>query len=99
MQEKDMDERMHTTPWYWTTHEPTTTTHRDHSHMHDVGLPNCRPRNLVQMGIGGWYGSPPRAEGAPRRGPRGVTMGGNPEVWSAEGAEGGLHLAREGCKG
>ena len=69
IQEKDMDERMHTTPWYWTTHEATTTTHRDHSHMHDVGLPNCRPRNLVQMGIGGWYGSRPGAKGALRRGP------------------------------
>ena len=43
IQEKDMDERMHTTPWYWTTHEPSSHTHRDHSHMHDVGLPNCRP--------------------------------------------------------
>ena len=56
IQEKDMDERMHTTPWFWTTHEGTVTTHRDHSHMHDVGLPNCHPKNLVQVGIGGWYG-------------------------------------------
>ncbi len=30
IQEKDMDERMHTTPWIWTTHEGTVTTHRDH---------------------------------------------------------------------
>ena len=59
IQEKDMDERMHTTPWFWTTHEGTVTTHRDHSHMHDVGLPNCHPKNLVQVGIGGWYGNRP----------------------------------------
>jgi len=36
-QEKDLDERMHTTPWYWATN-----------------LPNVSPKNLVQLGIGGW---------------------------------------------
>ncbi|MFO1075065.1 MAG: agmatinase [Geminicoccaceae bacterium] len=37
IQEKDLDERMHTTPWYWATN-----------------LPNVSPKNLVQIGIGGW---------------------------------------------
>ncbi|MCS6878061.1 MAG: agmatinase family protein [Geminicoccaceae bacterium] len=37
IQAKDLDERMHTTPWYWATE-----------------LPNVRPENLVQIGIGGW---------------------------------------------
>jgi agmatinase len=37
IQEKDMDERMHTTPWF-----------------HATNLPNVRPENLVQIGIGGW---------------------------------------------
>ena len=37
IQEKDLDERMHTTPWYWATN-----------------LPNVSPKNLVQVGIGGW---------------------------------------------
>jgi agmatinase len=37
IQEKDLDERMHTTPWYWATN-----------------LPNVSPKNLVQLGIGGW---------------------------------------------
>ena len=37
IQEKDLDERMHTTPWYWATN-----------------LPNVDPKNLVQIGIGGW---------------------------------------------
>ena len=58
MQDMDMDERMHTTPWFWTTHGHESvdvhSSHRDHSHMHDVGLANCPPKNLVQMGIGGW---------------------------------------------
>ncbi len=36
-QEKDMDEIMHTCPWF-----------------HATNLPNCPPRNLVQIGIGGW---------------------------------------------
>lgn len=37
IQAKDLDERMHTTPWYWATE-----------------LPNVSPKNLVQIGIGGW---------------------------------------------
>jgi len=42
IQERDMDERMHTTPWF-----------------HATNIPNAPPTNLVQMGIGGWYGSRP----------------------------------------
>jgi agmatinase len=42
MQETDMDERMHTTPWF-----------------HATDIPNAPASNLVQMGIGGWYGSRP----------------------------------------
>ena len=37
IQEKDLDERMHTTPYF-----------------HATELPNVRPENLVQIGIGGW---------------------------------------------
>lgn len=37
IQEKDLDERMHTTPWF-----------------HATNLPNVSPKNLVQIGIGGW---------------------------------------------
>lgn len=36
IQEKDLDERMHTTPYF-----------------HATNLPNVRPENLVQIGIGG----------------------------------------------
>ncbi len=39
--ERDMDERMHTCPWF-----------------HATNIPNCPPSNLVQVGIGGWIGSP-----------------------------------------
>lgn len=37
IQEKDMDERMHTTPWF-----------------HATNIKNAPPKNLVQIGIGGW---------------------------------------------
>jgi agmatinase len=37
IQEKDLDERMHTTPYF-----------------HATLLPNVNPKNLVQIGIGGW---------------------------------------------
>jgi arginase family enzyme len=97
IQKKDMDERMHTTPWYWATHEPTTT-HRDHSHMHDIGLPNCRPRNLVQVGIGGWYSSRPGAKVALRRGTSVMTMTDIEELGPAKAAEMALDLAWKGCK-
>jgi agmatinase len=40
IQERDMDERMHTTPWF-----------------HATRVPNIPAANLVQIGIGGWYGS------------------------------------------
>ena len=37
IQEYDLDERMHTTPYF-----------------HATNIPNVRPENLVQIGIGGW---------------------------------------------
>lgn len=37
IQEKDLDERMHTTPYF-----------------HATNIPNVNPKNLVQIGIGGW---------------------------------------------
>ena len=98
IQEKDMDERMHTTPWYWTTHEPTQHTHADHSHMHDVGLPNCPPKNLVQMAIGGWYGSRPGALVANRRGTSVMTITDITDMGPKKAAEMALELAWDGCK-
>ena len=98
IQEKDMDERMHTTPWFWTTHEGTSTTHRDHSHMHDVGLPNCHPKNLVQVGIGGWYGNRPGTAVAKRRGTSVLTMQDVEQHGPRKTAEIALEMAWEGCK-
>ncbi len=97
MQDMDMDERMHTTPWYWTSnaHESVDLhgTHRDHSHMHDVGLSNCPPKNLVQIGIGGWYGSRPGSEVANERGTSVMTMKDVEELGIQKAAEMALEIA------
>ena len=44
-QETDLDQRMHTTPWF-----------------HATDLPNGPPKDLVQIGIGGWQGPPAGAK-------------------------------------
>ena len=102
MQAMDMDERMHTTPWYWTTnnHESVDVhkTHRNHSHMHDVGLANCPPKNLVQIGIGGWYGSRPGSEVAHERGTSVMTMKDFEELGVQKTAEMALEIAWKGAK-
>ena len=102
MQDMDMDERMHTTPWYWTSnaHEDVEfhATHHDHSHMHDVGLANCPPKNLVQIGIGGWYGSRPGSEVARERGSSVMTMKDVEELGIQKAAEMALELAWKGAK-
>ncbi len=104
MQEMDMDERMHTTPWFWTTnghnHENSdvSTSHHSHSHMHDVGLSNCPPKNLVQMGIGGWYGSRPGSQIARERGSSVMTMTDIEELGVKKAAEMALDLAWKDAK-
>jgi len=102
MQDMDMDERMHTTPWYWTSnaHEDVHyhSTHHDHSHMHDVGLKNCPPKNLVQIGIGGWYGSRIGSEIARERGSSVMTMKDVEELGVHKTAEMALELAWKGAK-
>ena len=104
MQEMDMDERMHTTPWFWTTnghnHENSdaSTSHHCHNHMHDVGLSNCPPKNLVQMGIGGWYGSRPGSQVARERGSSVMTMTDIEELGVKKAAEMALDLAWKDAK-
>ncbi|MCY3770296.1 MAG: agmatinase family protein [Gammaproteobacteria bacterium] len=104
MQEMDMDERMHTTPWFWTSnghgHEgrDVSTSHHSHSHMHDVGLSNCPPKNLVQMGIGGWYGSRPGSAIARERGSSVMTMTDIEELGIKKAAEMALDLAWKNAK-
>jgi agmatinase len=101
MQEMDMDERMHTTPWFWTTNGyegDSGGSHHDHSHMHDVGLANCPPKNLVQLGIGGWYGSRPGSQVARERGTSVLTMTDIEELGPKKTAEIALDLAWKDAK-
>jgi agmatinase len=66
--------------------------------MHDVGLSNCPPKNLVQIGIGGWYGSRPGSQVANERGSSVMTMKDVEELGVYKAAEMALELAWKGAK-
>jgi agmatinase len=76
IQERDMDERMHTTPWF-----------------HATNIPNAPPANLVQMGIGGWYGSRPGVKVARERRTTVLTITDIEEVGVEKAAEVALDVA------
>ena len=76
IQERDMDERMHTTPWF-----------------HATNIPNAPPTNLVQMGIGGWYGSRPGVKVARERDTTVLTITDIEEVGIEKAAEVALEVA------
>lgn len=76
IQERDMDERMHTTPWF-----------------HATNIPNAPPANLVQMGIGGWYGSRPGVTVARERQTTVLTITDIEEVGVEKAAEVALEVA------
>ena len=76
IQERDMDERMHTTPWF-----------------HATNIPNAPPTNLVQMGIGGWYGSRPGVKVARGRQTTVLTITDIEEVGVEKAAEVALEVA------
>jgi len=76
MQERDMDERMHTTPWF-----------------HASNIPNAPPANLVQMGIGGWYGSRPGMKVARERGSTVITISDVEELGIEKAVEVALECA------
>jgi agmatinase len=76
IQERDMDERMHTTPWF-----------------HATNIPNAPPTNLVQMGIGGWYGSRPGVKVARSRNTTVLTITDIEEVGVEKAAEVALEVA------
>lgn len=80
IQERDMDERMHTTPWY-----------------HATNLPNVPAANLVQVGIGGWYGSRQGLKVARERRSTVLTIGDVEEVGIDRAAEIALEIASEGA--
>jgi agmatinase len=76
IQDRDMDERMHTTPWF-----------------HATNIPNAPPANLVQMGIGGWYGSRPGVKVARERETTVLTITDIEEVGVEKAAEAALEVA------
>jgi agmatinase len=76
LQERDMDERMHTTPWF-----------------HATNIANAPPTNLVQMGIGGWYGSRPGVKVARERETTVLTITDIEEVGVEKAAEVALEVA------
>jgi agmatinase len=81
IQERDMDERMHTTPWF-----------------HATNIPNAPPANLVQMGIGGWYGSRPGVKVARQRNTTVLTISDIEEVGVDKAAEAALEIAWKGAR-
>jgi agmatinase len=81
IQEKDMDERMHTTHYF-----------------HATNIPNVRPENLVQIGIGGWYGSRPGLKVAKDRGTTVMTMGDLENLGIDKAVEAALEIAWKGCE-
>lgn len=81
IQEKDMDERMHTTHYY-----------------HATNIPNVRPENLVQIGIGGWYGSRPGLKVARERDTTVMTIGDLENVGIERAVEAALEIAWRGCE-
>jgi agmatinase len=76
IQERDMDERMHTTPWF-----------------HATNIANIPSANLVQVGIGGWYGSRHGLGIARERRTTVLTIGDIEEVGIDKAAELTLELA------
>src|SRR5438093_434255 len=82
IQERDMDERMHTTPWF-----------------HATNIENAPPANLVQMGIGGWYGSRPGVKVARERDTTVLTITDIEEVGVERAAEVPLQVERRDATG
>lgn len=76
IQERDMDERMHTTHFF-----------------HATNIPNVRPENLVQIAIGGWYGSRPGLTVARERQTTVITIGDIERIGIERAAEIALEVA------
>lgn len=80
IQEMDMDERMHTTPWF-----------------HATNIPNAKPKNLVQIGIGGWLSSHPSVNEIRERGTTIMTIDDVERQGIEKIAERALEIAWDGC--
>lgn len=81
IQEKDMDERMHTTPWF-----------------HATNIPNAKPKNLVQIGIGGWQVPRAGVQIGRERGTTIMTINDVETLGIDKVAEMALEVAWKGCK-
>lgn len=79
-QERDLDERMHTTPWF-----------------HATNLPNVPPKNLVQIGIGGWQAPRPGVKVSRERGTTIMTVTDVVTMGIEEAAEQALEVAWDGA--
>jgi agmatinase len=79
-QETDLDERMHTTPWF-----------------HATDLPNVPPKNLVQIGIGGWQAPRPGVKVGRERGTTIMTVTDCVEMGIEAAAERALEVAWDGA--
>ncbi len=80
-QETDLDERMHTTPWF-----------------HATDIPNVPPRNLVQLGIGGWQAPRPGVKVARERETTIMTVNDCVDMGLPEAIERALDVAWEGAR-
>lgn len=80
IQEKDLDERMHTTPYF-----------------HATNLPNVNPKNLVQIGIGGWQVPRPAVANMVERETNIFTMDDIETMGIDKVAEIALERAWDGC--
>jgi agmatinase len=80
IQETDLDERMHTTPYF-----------------HATNLPNVNPKNLVQIGIGGWQVPRPAVSNMVERETNIFTMDDIEQMGIEKVAEMALELAWKDC--
>ena len=78
-QETDLDERMHTTPWF-----------------HATDIPNVPPKNLVQIGIGGWQAPRPGVKVGRERGTTIMTVTDCVEMGIEEAVKKALEVAWDG---
>jgi agmatinase len=79
-QETDLDERMHTTPWF-----------------HATNIPNVPPKNLVQIGIGGWQSPRPGVKVGRERGTTVLTVTDCVEMGIEAAAQRALDVAWDGA--
>jgi agmatinase len=79
-QDTDLDERMHTTPWF-----------------HATDIPNVPPKNLVQIGIGGWQSPRPGVKVGRERGTTIMTVTDCVEMGIEAAAKRALEIAWDGA--